>query len=384
MRAGRKGVVLLGATGSIGRSALAVLARHPDRFRVVGLSAARNARLLDRLACDTGPDFVVLAGPPPDFTPAWHGDWRYGAEALHEACAAPGADIVVNALVGFAGLSSTLEALAAGRRLALANKESLVAGGELVVTAWREGPGEIVPIDSEHSAIWQCIGDRPAEEVSRLILTASGGPFRETPASRFHEIRPADALAHPTWSMGDKITVDSATLANKALEVIEAHLLFGIPYDRIEVVAHPGSIVHSLVEFRDGSTVAQLGYPTMEVPVLYALSAPERLPNRYRAFDPVEAGPLVFEPLRAPDFPMFGLGLEAGRAGGTLPAAYNAANEVAVRAFLDGRIGFPGIPAVVEAVLARTDAGAIRDVRDVREADARARDLAGEEIARVA
>jgi 1-deoxy-D-xylulose-5-phosphate reductoisomerase len=379
----RTGVAVLGATGSIGRSTLNVLARHRDRFRVVTLTGARRAEELDRLACEVDPEFVVLAEPGGEaFRPAWNGDWRFGREALAEAAACPGASIVVNALVGFAGLESTLAALETGRRLALANKESLVAGGELVLAAWRRGGGRLVPIDSEHSAILQCLGNRPSEEVERLILTASGGPFRTTPASRFAEIRPEDALAHPTWSMGDKITVDSATLANKALEVIEAHLLFGIPYDDIEVVVHPPSIVHSFVEFRDGSTVAQLGHPTMEVPILYALSAPERLTNEYRRFDPVETGPLEFERLRYEDFPMFGLGVAAGRDGGTRPAAYNAANEIAVRAFLEGRLPFPGIPGVVERVLDSMPVCQVRSLDDVVAADTEARRRAAEMVGR--
>ncbi len=381
MKDGRTGVVLLGATGSIGRSTLNVLARHRDRFRVVALTAARRADALDRLAREVDPEFVVLAAQPvPGFVPEWEGEWRFGHEELARAAACPDAATVVNALMGFAGLESTLAALRAGRRLALANKESLVAGGDLVLAAWREGQGDLVPVDSEHSAILQCVRDRPSSEISRLILTASGGPFRGTPVARFPEIRPEDALAHPTWSMGDKITIDSATLANKALEVIEAHLLFGVPYDRIEVVVHPPSIVHSLVEFRDGSTIAQLGHPTMEVPILYALSAPERLSNEFRAFDPIADGPLAFERLRTEDFPMFGLGVAAGRAGGSQPAVYNAANEIAVRAFLAGRIRFPEIAAVVETVLEAMPALPIRRLEDVVAADGEARRRAAESI----
>jgi 1-deoxy-D-xylulose-5-phosphate reductoisomerase len=251
-----------------------------------------------------------------------------------------------------------------------------------VLEAWRKGNGELLPVDSEHSAIHQCLAGRPSEEVARLILTASGGPFRSLPASRFADIRPEDALAHPTWSMGDKITVDSATLANKALEVIEAHLLFGVPYDRIDVVVHPPSIVHSLVEFRDGSTVAQLGHPSMEVPILYALSAPERLDNEYRSFDPVRDGPLAFEPLREAEFPMFGLGVSAGRSGGTQPAAFNAANEVAVRAFLEHRLSFPGIGRVVGEVLERMHPRPVRTLEDVAAADREARARAREAMKR--
>ncbi|MEJ2481674.1 MAG: 1-deoxy-D-xylulose-5-phosphate reductoisomerase [Gemmatimonadota bacterium] len=384
MIAGRSGVVLLGATGSIGRSTLRVIDRHRDRFRVVAMTAGSRAEALDELAVQTDPDYVVVARRPSGaFKARWAGEWRFGREALAEAAADPQAELVVNALVGYAGLESTLAALRAGHRLALANKESLVAGGELVLTAWRDGHGDLVPVDSEHSAIHQCLAGRPAAEVSRLILTASGGPFRELPADRFAAIRPEDALAHPTWSMGDKITIDSATMANKALEVIEAHLLFGVPYDRIEIVVHPSSIVHSFVEFRDGSTMAQMGRPSMEVPILYALSGPERLPDEFRPFDPISDGPLEFQALRSAQFPMFGLGVAAGRQGGTQPAAYNAANEVAVRAFLDRRLSFPGIAGVVEEVLERMSARPVKSIEDVEAADFEARALAREAVHRV-
>ena len=375
------GVAVLGATGSIGGSTLNVLSRHRDRFSVRCLAAGRRASQLDRLASIHDPEYVVLAdGTSLPGNRAWDGDWRVGRDALLDAATDPAAPIVVNALVGFAGLESTLRSLEAGKRLALANKESLVVGGELVLDAARRGGGELLPVDSEHSAILQCLQGRPSEEVSRIILTASGGPFREWPASRFADITPEDALSHPTWDMGSKITIDSATLANKALEVIEGHLLFGIDYDRIEVVVHPASIVHSMVEFRDGSTVAQLSYPTMEVPILYALSAPERLRNEFVPFDPVASGPLEFEPVRRKDFPMFDLGVDAGRAAGTAPAVYNASNEVAVQAFLDGRIGFPGIPALVADVLESTPVVPVESLDHLVEVDSAARALAAERI----
>jgi 1-deoxy-D-xylulose-5-phosphate reductoisomerase len=345
-----------------------------DRFRVVGFSAARRAEALDLLAIEFEPDFVVLTDTPENsHTPNWTGEWRYGSSALVDAATDERADIVVNALVGSAGLEATLAALQAGKRLALANKESLVAGGALVVDAWRNGTGEIIPVDSEHSAIHQCLAGRPSDEVLRLILTASGGPFRTMPAGQFATIRSADALAHPTWDMGSKISVDSATLANKALEVIEAHLLFDIGLDAIDVVVHPTSIVHSFVEFRDGSTMAQLGFPTMEVPILYALAAPDRLSNDFEPFDPVRAGPLEFEPLRRDAFPMFEIGLAAGRVGGTAPAAYSAANEIAVEAFLKDDLDFLGIPRVVESVLKSWDGGPADSVQAVVAADAEAR-----------
>jgi 1-deoxy-D-xylulose-5-phosphate reductoisomerase len=372
----------LGATGSVGRSTLAVLRRHPDRFRTLGLSAARSAAELEALAAELQPDFAVLTDvAPEDHEPeAWRGDWRYGVDALSKAAADTRADVVVNAVVGFAGLESTVAALEAGRRLALANKESLVAGGALVVRAWHEGGGDILPVDSEHSAIHQCIGERPHAEVRRLILTASGGPFRQTPVEKFSEIRASDALAHPTWDMGAKITIDSATLANKALEVIEAHLLFDIAFDDIDVVVHPTSIVHSMVEFRDGSILAQLGRPTMETPILYALTAPERIADPGVPFDPVGGSPLEFEELRREAFPMFDLGVAAGRTGGTAPAAFSAANEVAVAAFLRDEIGFLDIARAVEGVLEGWDEGPASSVEAVIAADREARRRAREQV----
>ena len=369
------GVVVLGATGSIGRSTLAVIRRHPGRFRVVGLTAGCRALELERLAREFDPEFVVLAGEGPG-PKEWAGAWQTGEEALVAAAASDGADVVVNGLVGFAGLRSTIATLEAGKRLALANKESLVVGGELVLAALRTGGGELIPVDSEHSAIFQCLQDRPREEVARILITASGGPFRALPEARFHEIRPQDALAHPTWTMGDKITVDSATLANKALEVMEAHLLFGVPYESMDVVVHPESIIHSMVEFRDGSTIAQLGYPTMEVPILYALSHPERLESQFKSLDLVATGSLTFERLRVEAFPLFTLGVEAGKEGGTMPAVYSAANEVAVQAFLDGEIGFTDMAGVVEAAMVRTTTGDLSTLEDVVTADASAREAA--------
>lgn len=368
-----KGVAILGATGSIGRSALAVLDQHPERFRAVALSANRNGEALARLVAKYRPALAVVADGP---VPAGAGGataWRTGREALLEAATHPDAEVVLNALVGAAGLEPTLAALRAGKRVALANKESLVCGGELVLEAAREGGGELVPVDSEHSAILQCLQGCPASEVRRLVLTASGGPFRSLGAERLAHVTPADALRHPTWEMGAKITIDSATLANKALEVIEAHFLFGVPYERIEAVVHPQSIIHSMVEMVDGSVLAQMGFPTMEIPVLYALTHPRRLRYETRRFDPVAAGTLSFEPVDAARFPAFPLGVAAGRAGGTAPAVFNAANEVAVAAFLAGELSFPGIAAAIENALERCGAEDARSLAAVLEADARAR-----------
>jgi 1-deoxy-D-xylulose-5-phosphate reductoisomerase len=281
---------------------------------------------------------------------------------------------VLNAVVGAAGLDATLAALRAGKRVALANKETLVVAGDLVHEAARTGGGEIVPVDSEHSAILQCIAGRPGQEVRRLVLTASGGPFRTWPREQLERATIADALQHPTWSMGRKITVDSATLANKALEVIEAHFLFGLPYDRIEVVVHPQSIVHSFVEFVDGSVLAQLGVPSMELPVLYALTHPERVADTgVPPFDPVELSPLTFERVRTGDFPALRLGVEAGRAGGAAPAVFNAANERAVALFLDGRIGLLDIPRAIERALGALSGAASSTREALLAADAAAR-----------
>jgi 1-deoxy-D-xylulose-5-phosphate reductoisomerase len=373
----RTGVTLLGATGSIGRSALRVIERHSDRFRLVALTAHRNAAELDRLAGELEPELVVLSdGPEPGFTPSWTGEWRFGEDGLIEAVERPSADIVLNALVGVAGLGPTLRALEAGKRLALANKESLVAGGALVMEAQARGGGEILPVDSEHSAIHQCLGGRPTEEIRRLILTASGGPFRELPRAALAGVTPEDALAHPTWDMGAKITIDSATLANKALEVIEGHFLFGIPFEQISVVVHPSSIVHSMVEFRDGSTIAQMGLPTMEVPILYALAYPVRPEDGQAEFDPVTAGPLAFEPVREDVFPMFRLGVDAGRAGGVMPVVFNAVNEEAVAAFLDERVGFTELPELVRHTMECFEPEPVRTVDHVWEIDRAAREMA--------
>jgi len=377
-----KRVAILGATGSIGASSLAVLRRNADRFRVTVLTARANWRALDALALEFEPEFVVLTSPPPeDFEPRWKGPWRHGPEALAEAARGGESDIVLNAVVGIAGLAPTLAALEAGKRLALANKESLVAGGDLVLAAQARGGGELLPVDSEHSAIHQCIADRPPGEVRRLTLTASGGPFRTWPAEALSAITPADALAHPTWDMGAKISVDSATLANKALEVIEAAVLFGVDFDQIDVVVHPTSIIHSVVEFCDGSSLAQLGRPTMEIPISWALGYPGRLFDAppEPGFDPLRDGPLEFEAVRERDFPLFSLGVAAGRSGGELPIAFNAANEVVVEAFLGRRLGFGELAEVVRRTLEQFSPQGVDSIEDVWRVDARARQVALQE-----
>jgi 1-deoxy-D-xylulose-5-phosphate reductoisomerase len=369
-----RGVAILGSTGSIGTSTLEVLRRQHDRFRVVALTARSNADLLERQAAEWHPAYVGLVN-----SGKGEGEGGQGPECLIEAVTRPDVDIVVNAIVGAAGLEATLAALRAGKRVALANKETLVMAGELVTEVARAGGGEIVPVDSEHSAVLQCITGRRSTEFTRLIITASGGPFRTWTPERLAGATVAEALRHPTWKMGKKITVDSATLVNKALEVIEAHFLFGLPYAAVEVVVHPQSVVHAFVEFVDGSVLAQVGFPTMELPILYALTHPERVTDRgAKRFDPVEAGALTFEPIRPELYPAYALGRAAGEAGGTAPAAFNAANEVAVQLFLDGRIRFGRIAETIERVLEAHRPVAARTLEGVLAADAAARRLARE------
>lgn len=384
-----KRLAILGSTGSIGCEALKVVERHSERFVIQTLAANRSVEALAEQVRRVKPRCAVLADPDallegasslaggPNGHDASEPSWRVGREALLEAARASDVDVVLNALVGFAGLAPTLEALRAGKRVALANKESLVAGGPLVLQAATEGGGQLVPVDSEHSAILQCLEGYPRSSIHRLVITASGGPFRGWSPGALESVGPEDALRHPTWDMGAKITVDSATLANKALEVIEAHFLYDIPYDAIDVVVHPQSVVHSFVEFVDGSVIAQMGFPTMELPILYALSYPDRLDDAsLRTFDPVGSSPLTFEEVDHAAFPLFGLGLEAGRAGGTAPAAFNAANEVAVEAFLKRGTNFPGMAVGVKAALEEVVSVPVRHPQDVMEADRRAREVA--------
>ena len=344
-----RGVALLGSTGSIGTTALRVIDRQRDRFRVAALTAFANTSLLAEQVARYEPSFVGLVN---NGVPSAAHRWRTGRDCLVEAATLSDVDIVLNAVVGAAGLDATLAALEAGKRVALANKETLVMAGDLASAAARRGGGEIVPVDSEHSAILQCLAGRRSTDVRRVILTASGGPFRDWAPERIARVTVEDALHHPTWRMGRKITVDSATLANKALEVIEAHYLFDMPYDRIDVVVHPQSVVHSLVEFVDGSVLAQMSAPTMELPVLYALTHPERVPDDgVTPFDPVACSPLTFEPVRFDQFPALRLGMQAGRAGGAAPAVFNAANEQAVALFLEGRITFIDIATAIDSAL---------------------------------
>jgi 1-deoxy-D-xylulose-5-phosphate reductoisomerase len=362
-----RGVVILGSTGSIGTQALDVLSHHRDEYRVVALAAGRNTELLAAQAAEFGVPEGMARACPDD--PA----------VLAELASLPEADVVLNAVVGFAGLPATLAALRAGKRLALANKESLIAAGPVVAKARAAGGGEIIPVDSEHSAIWQCLRAGRASEVSRIILTASGGPFRGRTRDQLRDVTIADALAHPTWSMGAKITVDSSTLMNKGLEVIEAHELFDVAFDAIDVVVHPQSVVHSMVEFCDGATIAQLSMPDMRLPIALALGAPNRLPVPYGAIDWSTLGHLDFEVPDRTTFPCLALAFDAGRAGGTAPAILSAANEVAVEAFLGGRIAWTDIAAVVAEVLGE-GAGNADEIADVLEADRRARERAAAAI----
>ncbi len=374
-------LALAGSTGSIGTQALDVVAAEPDRYRVAALGAGGgNLELLIDQARRTGAEVVAVADESraSELAAALpQADVRAGTEGL--ASLGAEADVCVNGVVGFAGLHVTLVTLAAGRRLALANKESLIAGGP-VVRRVRDTPGaELVPVDSEHCAVHMCLRsadpDGP-ERVGRVVLTASGGPFRGRTRDQLADVTIDDALAHPTWSMGPKITVDSSTLMNKGLEVIEAHELFDVPYDRIEVVVHPQSIIHSMVEFTDGATIAQLSLPDMRLPIAYALAFPDRSTVPVGAIDWTELSRLDFE---APDhqaFPCLGLAYAAGRAGGGAPAWLNAANEVAVEAFLQGQIRWVDIPDVLDQVLSRHDGGVPDSAEDVIEIDRRGREAA--------
>jgi 1-deoxy-D-xylulose-5-phosphate reductoisomerase len=377
-------VAVLGSTGSIGTQTLDVIRAEPGRYEVVALGAARSADVVAEQAKEFRPPDVAVADEEAARTLADRlppgTELRAGPEAL--ASVATGADVVVNGVVGFAGLGVTLAALEAGRRLALANKESLIAAGPVVQRA-RATPGaELIPVDSEHGAIHQCLraNDRP-ERVDRIVLTASGGPFRGRSRSELAEVAVDDALAHPTWAMGPKITVDSSTLMNKGLEVIEAHELFGVGYDAIEVVVHPQSIVHSMVEFSDGATIAQLSRPDMRLPIGYALAYPDRAGVPFGRIDWATVGSLDFELPDREAFPCLDLAYAAGRAGETAPAWLNAANEVAVAAFLEGRIGWLAISDVLKTTLDRHDGTNAASADVVMEADRQARTVAGEAVA---
>jgi 1-deoxy-D-xylulose-5-phosphate reductoisomerase len=392
-----KRIAVLGATGSIGTSALDVIARHPERLRATVLAAGSNVDALLALCARHRPDDAVVADEA-CFAALRDGlvalglptRAHAGPAALAALAADPGSDTVVAAIVGAAGLDSTLAAARAGKRLLLANKESLVLAGELLTGEAARAGADIVPIDSEHNAIFQCLpAARPESEsrqlsadgVRRIVLTASGGPFRGRTRAQLAGVTPAEAVAHPKWSMGPKISVDSATLMNKGLELIEAHHLFGLPGDRLDVLVHPQSLVHALVSFVDGSMLAQLGLPDMRTALAVGLGWPERLTSGVDALDLLAQGRLEFEPPDLDTFPCLRLAREAMAAGGTAPAMLNAANEAAVSAFLQGRIGFLSIPALVERTLAALPARPAESLAALREADLRARQHAEAMIA---
>ena len=390
-------MVLLGSTGSIGTQALDVVRRAPDRLRVVGLAAGgERVDLLAAQALELGVEVVAVAraGAAQDLQLAFYahaqargysaGEYRLpkvlaGPDAATELAAWP-CDVVLNGMTGSVGLAPTLAALRAGRTLALANKESLVAGGPLV-TPYRD---QIVPVDSEHSALAQCLRGGRAEEVRRLVLTASGGPFRGRNRAELADVTPEQALAHPTWDMGPVVTINSATLVNKGLELIEAHLLFDVPYDRVDVVVHPQSVVHSMVEFTDGSTLVQASPPDMRLPIALGLTWPDRLPHAGYGLDWTTAQTWGFEPLDAEAFPAVDLCRAAGTRGGTAPAVLNAANEECVAAFLHGRLPFPAIVDTVAEVVERHDFRERPDLAEVLDAEEQARRRARELVGRPA
>jgi 1-deoxy-D-xylulose-5-phosphate reductoisomerase len=384
----QRGIAILGSTGSIGRSTLAVIALHPEAFKVAVLGAFNSWQAIVEQAKVFHPETVVLVDA--DAAAQARAALREagsatqvesGEQALKDAVSAANVHMVMAAIVGAAGLQPTLAAVRAGKRVFLANKEALVMTGRLLMDEVRRGGAELIPIDSEHNAIFQCMpggylpGDA-ADGVTRVILTASGGPFRCTSAEKMANVTPDEACAHPKWKMGRKISVDSATLMNKGLEVIEATLLFGLPESRVDVVVHPQSVVHSLVEYADGSMLAQLGAPDMRTPIAQALAWPARFASGVQSLDLLAVGRLEFEPPDHVRFPSLTLARAAARAGGTAPTVLNAANEVAVQAFLDLRLNFVGISTVIDRVLQRLNSSPVKTLGDVLEADAAARRLA--------
>jgi 1-deoxy-D-xylulose-5-phosphate reductoisomerase len=381
-----KRLSILGSTGSIGVSTLDVVASHPEEFVVTALAAGRNIGLLKNQIDRFRPRLAAVideehaSGLRRLLGPAAATAVLYGQEGYREVAAAGGADMVVSAMVGAAGLIPTLEAIEAGSAIALANKEALVMAGRIVVRKAAEKGVNIIPVDSEHSAIFQCLQGHSREDVRRIILTASGGPFLHASADELAAVTPAEALRHPNWAMGRKITIDSATMINKGLEVIEAVWLFGLPAAAIDVLIHPRSVVHSLVEYRDGSVIAQLGVPDMRAPIAYALSFPHRLHRMDHALDLTTAGPLEFLKPDLERFPGLRLAYEAAGKGGTMPAVLNGANEIAVEAFLREKIGFSDIVFVVEQVLSRHSVQEEPSIDEILAADRWAREEAGQTI----
>ncbi len=381
-----KGLSILGSTGSIGTNVLRVVDAFPGRFRVVGLAAGGNVKLLAEQIAHHRPRIVSLAEPALLDELSRLVDLSgirtvAGAAGMVEVATDPEAQMVVASAVGAVGLVPTYRALEAGKDVALANKETLVMAGELMLARAQETGARLLPIDSEHCALHECLDGRRPEDVRRLLLTASGGPFRSRPRESFAKVTREQALAHPTWRMGPKISIDSATLMNKGLEVIEARWLFGVPAAKIDVVIHPQSLIHSLVELVDGTVLAQLGVTDMRMPIQYALTYPERWPAAIPGVDFGKAMHFDFEPPDRAKFPCLSLAYRALEAGGTAPAALNAANEEAVAAFLDGRLGFDGIPRTIEQVLERTEARPTHVLEDVLAADRTARERAREVLA---
>lgn len=380
-----RAIVILGSTGSIGQSTLEVVRDNPGSFKVVALAAHSNVEKLAEQYRQYRPDYVCLTDP--DCFKHARTTFKKepvellcGEEEMVKLCALEGVDLVLNAVVGAAGLRASIETVKQGKLLALANKESLVAGGPLFGSLLEKTGAKILPVDSEHSAIWQALSAGRRKDLRSIILTASGGPFKDLPAEQFEHITPAQALEHPTWSMGAKITIDSATLANKGLEVIEAATLFSIPADQIKVVIHPQSIIHSMVEFVDSSIIAQLSLPDMRLPINYALFWPERKPSVYGRLDFGRLRELTFEEPDYRRFPALRLAYQVTEIGGTAPAVYNAANEVAVSSFLNEHIRFTEIAETIEEVVNQMEFAADPSLDDILEADRRARELAGKLI----
>ena len=376
----RRKISILGATGSVGTSTLDLIERHPDRFEIIALTAAKNVAALTDAAIRTGARLAVIDDPRllPDLEAGLQGSGcraATGSEALAEAAAGE-AEWVMAAIVGCAGLKPVMAAIEAGRTVALANKEALVTAGELMIGAAQESGATILPVDSEHNAIFQCLADNRSCDVSRLVLTASGGPFRTWSADQMGAATPAQAVAHPNWSMGAKISVDSATMMNKGLELIEASHLFGVPSNRLDVLIHPQSVIHSMVEYVDGSVLAQLGSPDMRIPIAHALAWPERMETPAERLDLGRIGNLSFEVPDLDRFPALRVAREAMEEGGAAPIVLNAANEMAVEAFLGRKIGFLDIVRTVEHTLARTDASAPRSIAEVIDIDRGARAMA--------
>jgi len=390
-----KRLTVLGATGSIGRSTLDVVQRHPERYRVFALTANGSTDDLLELCARHRPRYAVLSGQDEHSAlgrrfaqQAGGTTLLFGAGALEAVAADAECDVVMAAIVGAAGLAPTLAAARAGKQILLANKEALVMAGELFLRAVRESGAILLPIDSEHNAVFQCLpapGERAGalDSVRRILLTASGGPFRAAPLERLSTVTPEEACAHPNWRMGRKISVDSATMMNKGLEVIEAQLMFGVPLERIEVLVHPQSIVHSLVEYVDGSVIAQMSHPDMRIPIAHALGYPERIESGARALDLGAVGQLSFERPDSRRFPCLALAYDALRAGGSAPTVLNAANEIAVHAFLGGRLRFTAIPLVIKETLAAVPAPAAADLAAVQAVDRRSRRVAGEAVERL-